>query len=60
MWSAIAGTCAGGVYNLSFFPADTVKNVMKTAEELRPRGKSVPARSLSGTAKEMYGAQAMI
>ncbi|KAI6114521.1 hypothetical protein F5141DRAFT_715254 [Pisolithus sp. B1] len=39
--SAIAGACAGGEYSLSLFPADTVKSIMQTAEESRPRGKSV-------------------
>ncbi|KAI6117122.1 mitochondrial carrier [Pisolithus croceorrhizus] len=57
MESAFAGACAGGAYNLALFPADTVKSIMQTEEELRPRGKGVPARSFFGTAKEMYRAQ---
>ncbi|KIN97714.1 hypothetical protein M404DRAFT_159749 [Pisolithus tinctorius Marx 270] len=55
--SAIAGACAGGAYNLSLFPADTVKSIMQTEEELRPRGKGVPAPTFLGTAREMYKAQ---
>lgn len=55
--SAIAGACAGGAYNLSLFPADTVKSIMQTEEELRPRGKGVPAPTFFGTAREMYKAQ---
>ncbi|KAG6335343.1 hypothetical protein ID866_3754 [Astraeus odoratus] len=55
--SAVSGACAGGVFNLSLFPADTVKSVMQTEEELRPRGKGVPAPTFFGTAKAMYKAQ---
>ncbi|KAI6158359.1 mitochondrial carrier [Pisolithus thermaeus] len=57
MESAFAGACAGGAYNISLFPADTVKSIMQTEEELRPRGKGVPTRSFFGTAREMYRAQ---
>ncbi|KAI6039628.1 mitochondrial carrier [Pisolithus marmoratus] len=55
--SAFAGACAGGAFNISLFPADTVKSIMQTEEELNPRGKGVPPRSFFGTAKEMYKAQ---
>lgn len=30
--SAISGACAGGAFNLAFFPADTVKSAIQTAE----------------------------
>ncbi|KAG6379869.1 mitochondrial carrier [Boletus reticuloceps] len=39
--SAVAGACAGAVFNFSLFPADTIKSAMQTEEELRPRGKGV-------------------
>lgn len=55
--SAAAGACAGAVFNLSLFPADTVKSVMQTEEELRPRGKGFPAPTFFGTARAMYKAQ---
>ncbi|KAG9311767.1 mitochondrial carrier [Chiua virens] len=37
--SALSGALAGGVYVLSFYPADTVKSAMQTAEDLRPPSK---------------------
>lgn len=55
--SAVAGACAGAAFNLSLFPADTVKSVMQTEEELRPRGKGIPSLTFFGTAKAMYKAQ---
>lgn len=55
--SAVAGACAGAAFNLSLFPADTVKSVIQTEEELRPRGKGIPAPTFFGTAKTMYTAQ---
>ncbi|KAL4062807.1 mitochondrial carrier domain-containing protein [Scleroderma yunnanense] len=55
--SAVAGACAGAVFNVSVFPADTIKSVMQTEEELRPRGKSVPAPTFLGTARATYKAQ---
>ncbi|KAI6107650.1 hypothetical protein EDD16DRAFT_1436338, partial [Pisolithus croceorrhizus] len=47
----IAGAGAGETSNLSLFPVDTVKGIMQTEDELRPRGKGVQT-----TAKEMYTA----
>jgi ornithine carrier protein len=57
--SALSGACAGGVFNLSLFPADTVKSTIQTEEELRPRGKGVPPPTFFGTAKALYKAQGM-
>ncbi|KAH7882812.1 mitochondrial carrier [Phlebopus sp. FC_14] len=55
--SAAAGACAGGIFNFSLFPADSVKSAMQTEEELRPRGKGVPPPTFFGTARAMYRAQ---
>ncbi|KAH7910140.1 mitochondrial carrier [Hygrophoropsis aurantiaca] len=55
--SALSGACAGGVFNFSMFPADSVKSMMQTEEELRPRGKGAPPPTFLGTAKAMYKAQ---
>lgn len=55
--SALSGACAGAAYNVSFFPADTIKSTMQTEEELRPRGRGVPRLTFVGTAKAMYKAQ---
>ncbi|KIJ63770.1 hypothetical protein HYDPIDRAFT_155268 [Hydnomerulius pinastri MD-312] len=58
LWeSALSGACAGGVFNFSMFPADSVKSAMQTEEELRPRGKGAPPLTFLGTAKAMYKAQ---
>ncbi|KAJ7232983.1 mitochondrial carrier [Mycena haematopus] len=57
--SAFSGACAGASYNLAFFPADTVKSVMQTEEELRPvtAGKTSPKSSFLSTFIAMYRAQ---
>jgi ornithine carrier protein len=55
--SALSGACAGAAYNVSFFPADSVKSTMQTEEELRPRGKGIPRPTFVGTFKAMYRAQ---
>ncbi|KIK91292.1 hypothetical protein PAXRUDRAFT_830968 [Paxillus rubicundulus Ve08.2h10] len=57
--SALSGACAGAVFNLSLFPADTVKSTIQTEGELRPRGKGVPPPTFLGTAKALYKAQGM-
>ncbi|KAF8137083.1 mitochondrial carrier [Boletus edulis] len=55
--SAVAGACAGAVFNFSLFPADTIKSAMQTEEELRPRGKGVSPPTFLSTAKAMWRAQ---
>ncbi|KAH8832693.1 mitochondrial carrier [Flagelloscypha sp. PMI_526] len=40
--SAFAGACAGLSYNVSLFPADTVKSAMQTEMELRGKAASGP------------------
>lgn len=55
--SAFSGACAGAAFNISFFPADSVKSMMQTEEELRPRGKGIPQPTFIGTFKAMYKAQ---
>ncbi|EIW77176.1 mitochondrial carrier [Coniophora puteana RWD-64-598 SS2] len=55
--SAVSGACAGAVFNLSLFPADSVKSAMQTEEELRPRAPGVPRPTFLGTAKDMWRAQ---
>lgn len=55
--SALSGACAGAAFNISFFPADSVKSTMQTEEELRPRGKGIPRPTFIGTFKAMYKAQ---
>lgn len=40
--SAVAGACAGAAYNVSFFPADTIKSTMQTEAELRPVAPGAP------------------
>ncbi|KAJ7145400.1 mitochondrial carrier domain-containing protein [Mycena crocata] len=55
--SAFSGACAGASFNLAFFPADTVKSMMQTEEELRPAGKTAPKTSFLATFKAMYRAQ---
>ncbi|KAF8886507.1 mitochondrial carrier domain-containing protein [Infundibulicybe gibba] len=47
--SAVSGACAGAAFNLALFPADTVKSIMQTEEELRP--------TVGGTLRAMYLAQ---
>jgi mitochondrial ornithine carrier protein len=53
--SALSGACAGAAYNLTFFPADTVKSTMQTEAELRPE--TIGQRSFWAVAKELYRAQ---
>ncbi|OAX39927.1 mitochondrial carrier [Rhizopogon vinicolor AM-OR11-026] len=55
--SALSGACAGGVFNFSMFPADTVKSTMQTEEDLRPRGGNAPKPTFFGTARALYRAQ---
>jgi ornithine carrier protein len=55
--SALSGACAGGVFNFSMFPADSIKSTMQTEEDLRPRGSNAPKPTFIGTAKAMYRAQ---
>ncbi|KAJ7273183.1 mitochondrial carrier domain-containing protein [Mycena rebaudengoi] len=59
--SAFSGACAGAMFNLVLFPADTVKSAMQTEEELRPTtqtaGKPAPKSSFFATFKAMYRAQ---
>jgi ornithine carrier protein len=61
LWeSAFSGACAGAAFNLAFFPADSVKSMMQTEEELRPPSKDGvlrPKSTFLGTAKAMWRAQ---
>jgi mitochondrial ornithine carrier protein len=54
---AVSGACAGVAYNISLFPADTVKSAIQTEEELRPRAPGVPRPTFLGTFWSMYKAQ---
>jgi ornithine carrier protein len=64
--SALSGACAGAAYNLTFFPADTIKSTMQTEAELRPpapaagsvggRGNGQSQRSFAVVARELYRA----
>jgi len=53
----VAGACAGIAYNVSLFPADSVKSALQTEEELRPRAPGVPRPTFFQTFKSMYKAQ---
>jgi len=53
---ALAGAAAGIMYNLSLFPADSVKSAIQTEEELRPRGSTAPRATFWGMFKDMYRA----
>ena len=53
----IAGACAGIAYNVSLFPADSVKSALQTEEELRPRAPGVPQPTFFQTFKSMYNAR---
>ncbi|KAI0937535.1 hypothetical protein AcV5_000346 [Taiwanofungus camphoratus] len=55
--SAVSGACAGVAYNVALFPADTVKSVMQTEAELRPRAQGLPGPTFFGVLREMYVAQ---
>lgn len=57
--SAVSGACAGVSYNLALFPADTVKSVMQTEAELRPRAAGEPGATFAGTFRAMYRAQGL-
>lgn len=65
--SALSGACAGAVYNLAFFPADTVKSTIQTEAELRPASSATTAvgqgqhqqRSFGAVAKELYRARGL-
>lgn len=54
---AAAGACAGIAYNVSLFPADTVKSAIQTEEELRPRAPGTPRPTFLGTFASMWRAQ---
>jgi len=53
----ISGACAGIAYNVSLFPADSVKSALQTEEELRPRAPGVPRPTFFQTFKSMYNAR---
>ena len=55
--SALSGACAGAAYNLTFFPADTVKSTIQTEAELRPA--SAGQRSFGTVARELYRARGL-
>jgi len=60
LWeSALAGACAGAAFNLSVFPADTVKSAIQTEQELRPRLHNSRASQTTflRTFKAMYNAR---
>ncbi|KAH9953382.1 mitochondrial carrier [Russula dissimulans] len=58
--SALSGACAGAAYNLTFFPADTVKSTMQTEAELRPGSAGTTGqRSFAAVARELYRAQGL-
>jgi len=57
-----AGGAAGAIFNLAVFPADSVKSMMQTEEELRPQvvggnGKTPPRRTFLQTGVAMWRAQ---
>jgi ornithine carrier protein len=56
--SALSGACAGAMFNLTFFPADTIKSTMQTEEELRPELKaSGRRRGMWTVGRELWKAQ---
>jgi len=65
--SALSGACAGAAYNLTFFPADTVKSTIQTEAELRPASSATTAvghgqhqqRSFGVVARELYRARGL-
>ena len=61
--SALSGACAGVAFNLSLFPADTVKSAMQTEEVLRPRNPNASVTlekpSFFRTFLAMYRAQGL-
>jgi len=59
---ATAGGAAGAIFNLALFPADSIKSMMQTEEELRPQvantnGKMPPRRTFLQTGVAMWKAQ---
>lgn len=44
--SALSGALAGAIYRLSLYPADTVKSVIQTADDLRPPDTFTPSEKL--------------
>lgn len=53
----LAGACSGIAYNVSLFPADSVKSAVQTEEELRPRKPGEAKPTFAGTAVKMWRAQ---
>jgi len=53
----IAGIFAEIAYNVSLFPADSVKSALQTEEALRPRAPGVPRPTFFQIFKSMYKAQ---
>ena len=47
--SAFSGACAGATFDLALFPADTVKSIMQTEEELRPPKSTTNVRRLDSS-----------
>ena len=57
--SALSGACAGAMYNITFFPADTIKSTMQTEEELRPELKGQKGRNFMVVGRELWRAQGL-
>lgn len=57
--SALSGACAGAMFNLALFPADSVKSAMQTEEELRGKVAGRPKATFMGTFKAMWKAQGL-
>ncbi|KAG8747730.1 hypothetical protein FRC10_011858 [Ceratobasidium sp. 414] len=55
--SAFAGACAGVAYNVTLFPADSIKSAVQTEEELRPKLPGQPRPTFLGTARAIWAAQ---
>jgi ornithine carrier protein len=55
--SAFAGACAGVMYNIILFPADSIKSAVQTEEELRPKLPGHPRPTFLGTARAIWSAQ---
>jgi len=54
--SALSGAMAGVAFNLSLFPADTVKSAMQTEDELRPRNPHSSATSVKPSFLKTFAA----
>jgi ornithine carrier protein len=52
--SALSGACAGIAFNLVLFPADTIKSVIQTEEELRPRPPGAPRPTFLGMGRAIW------